>query len=251
MIIIDPILIIDSGHGGKDPGGGTNHLWKEKDFALQISLYQYDRFRQLDIPVTLTRNEDVFISSVNRARMVRESGAQYCFSNHINAGGGDGVETIHSIHADPTLATKLAQGIVDEGQNLRRVFSRRLPTDPKKDYYFMHRETGSVSTTIIEYGFADSKLDDVEQLQTFWKDYAEAVVKTFTTFIGREYKSPNQELPKVQRKVNGLLNGERVTIDSYLIKNTTYVPLRFIGESLDAKVVWDAQRNEYNIVTKK
>nr|WP_276609486.1 stalk domain-containing protein [Chengkuizengella sediminis] len=58
-------------------------------------------------------------------------------------------------------------------------------------------------------------------------------------------------LPKVQRKVNGLLNGERVTIDSYLIKNTTYVPLRFIGESLDAKVVWDAQRNEYNIVTKK
>ncbi|MDP5276701.1 N-acetylmuramoyl-L-alanine amidase [Chengkuizengella axinellae] len=247
---MDPILIIDSGHGGKDPGGGTNHLWKEKDFALQISLYQYERFRQLGIPVALTRDEDVFLSSVERARIVRESGAEYCFSNHINAGGGDGVETIHSIHANPALATLLAQGIVDEGQNLRRVFSRRLTTDPTKDYFFMHRETGSVKTTIIEYGFADSKLDDVEQLQMYWMDYAEAVVKTFTTFIGREYKPPNQQLPEVQRTVNGLLNGNRVSIDSYLMNSTTYVPLRFIAESFGAEIEWNAQRFEYNIVLK-
>ncbi|NBI28435.1 N-acetylmuramoyl-L-alanine amidase [Chengkuizengella marina] len=246
-MIIDPILIIDPGHGGNDPGGGTNHLWKEKDLALQISLYQYDRFRQLGVPITMTRMEDIKISSVERARMVRESGAKYCFSNHINAGGGDGVETIYSIFDDPTLAKQLAQGIVDKGQNLRRVFSRRLTTDRTKDYYFMHRETGNVHTTIIEYGFADSKLDDVEQLQNHWIDYAEAVVKTFTTFIGHKYTSPNQQLPNVQRKINGNLNGKRVTLDSFLINNTTYVPLRLIGESFGAKIVWDSQRFEYHI----
>ncbi|GAA0339237.1 hypothetical protein GCM10008967_31930 [Bacillus carboniphilus] len=198
-----PELIIDPGHGGRDPGGGSNEYWLEKDMVLDISLYQYKRFQELGVPVALTRNSDVYLGPDERTRIVRESGAKYCISNHINAGGGDGVETIHSIYVDGTLARALAMGIVNEGQNLRRVFSRSLPSDSSKDYYYMHRETGSVDTTIIEYGFADSSRDDVEQLRNNWRDYAEGVVKAYCEYMGHAYTPPGEEDTMKYRLVTG------------------------------------------------
>jgi N-acetylmuramoyl-L-alanine amidase len=231
-----PVLIIDPGHGGRDPGGGSNEFWLEKDMVLDISLYQFKRFRELGVPVDMTRMTDIYLSPEERTRLIRNSGAKYCISNHINAGGGDGVETIHSIFADDVLAAQLAQEIVKEGQNLRRVFTRTLPYDRNKDYYFMHRDTGAVNTTIVEYGFADSKKDDVKQLQKHWQNYAEAVVRGFCQHIGHPYRS--LELPKVQARVNVVYN-ERPAPDGYLIDNTTYVPLRFVMESVGAKVTWD------------
>ncbi|RBW69471.1 N-acetylmuramoyl-L-alanine amidase family protein [Bacillus taeanensis] len=192
------LILIDPGHGGKDPGGGSNQYWKEKDLVLKISLYQYKRFKELGYPVKLTRDKDVYLSPAVRTSIVKNSGAKYCISNHINAGGGDGVETIHSIYADDKLAKMLADAIVSEGQNLRRVFTRTLPYNSKQDYYYMHRDTGAVNTTIIEYGFADSKRDDVEQLLKQWENYAEAVVKAFCKHVGHPYKSPKKEEKKVK-----------------------------------------------------
>lgn len=207
----DTVLMIDPGHGGKDPGGGSNEYWLEKEMVLDISLYQYDRFKQLGVPVALTRNEDVYLSPEERTRIVRESGARYCLSNHINAGGGDGVETIHSIYASSVLAAMLAEEIRKEGQNVRRTFTRTLPYDSKKDYYYMHRDTGDVDTTIIEYGFADSKKDDVQQLRESWKEYAEAAVRGFCKHIKHPYLAPNAE---VDRDPNELVTwGE---LDKYL-----------------------------------
>lgn len=181
-----PILIIDPGHGGNDPGGGSNKHWKEKDFNLDISLYQYQRFNDLGIKTVLTRDKDITIGPTERAKIVRESGATYCISNHINAGGGEGAETIHSIYSKPTLARTILDEIVKSGQKERRVFVRTLPNNPKRDYYFMHRETGTVDTTIIEYGFADNA-NDTERLLANWNKYAESVVLAFCLHIGHPY----------------------------------------------------------------
>lgn len=187
---LKPILIIDPGHGGVDPGGGSNDKWIEKDLVLQISLYQLKRYRELGIPVALTRNKDETISSKRRVTIVRMSGARYCHSNHINAGGGDGAEFIHSIYSDGKMAKSLATKLIGSGQNVRRIFTRTLPNRKYKDYYFMHRETGNVETIIIEYGFADSLKDDRSQLKANWKMYAEAVVEGFCDFAGYAYCAP-------------------------------------------------------------
>lgn len=190
-------LIIDAGHGGKDGGGGSNKHWLEKDMVLKISLYQYERFKELGVPVTLTRDQDIYLPSTVRTNIVRGSGANDCISNHINAGGGDGVETIHSIYSDGELAKKIASAIVAEGQNLRRVFTRSLSYNDKKDYYYMNRDSGPVNTVIVEYGFADSKKDDIEQLLNDWQDYAEAVVKAYCEFANYNY------VPKESENVSG------------------------------------------------
>lgn len=142
------------------------------------------------MPVTLTRNSDISLDSAPRAKKVKESGAKYCISNHINAGGGKGVETIHSIYSDGKLAKKIHDAIVACGQIGRRVFTRTLPDNAKRDYYYMHRDTGAVDTTIVEYGFIDNA-EDVARIQSNWKIYAEAVVKAFCEYINYPYTPPN------------------------------------------------------------
>ncbi len=74
-----------------------------------------------------------------------------------------------------------------EGQNVRKYYQRRLPSDPAKDYYYMLRNTGNTESIIVEYGFLDSSGDDVEQLKNNYEDYAEAVVRALANYIGATY----------------------------------------------------------------
>lgn len=186
---MSPVVIIDPGHGGIDPGGGSNPFFTEKELTLKISLYQYERFQQLHIPVSITRRTDETVGSEERANLVRNSGATYCISNHINSGGGRGSEMIYSIYASPALPKILADELEAEGMPNRRLFTRTYPNQPNKDYYYMHRETGKVETVIVEYGFADNALD-AEKLNTDWRDLAEAVVRGFCEYAKLPYKLP-------------------------------------------------------------
>ena len=78
-------------HGGADPGAIGNDII-EKDLALAISLYQNDRFYELNIPHYLTRTTDETFSREERVRRIKSAfGADpgvILLSNHLNAGGG-------------------------------------------------------------------------------------------------------------------------------------------------------------------
>ena len=86
-------IVIDPGHGGSDPGAVANNL-KEKDYTLLISKYMYDRFKELGVPVKLTRDTDVTLSPRERTNKVKnfygDGKDVVVISNHLNAGGGDG-----------------------------------------------------------------------------------------------------------------------------------------------------------------
>lgn len=79
-------------HGGDDPGASGNGII-EKDLTLKISQYMYDRFKDLGIPVKMTRTTDETISPTERVKRVLDaygnSNDVIVISNHINAGGGD------------------------------------------------------------------------------------------------------------------------------------------------------------------
>lgn len=89
----DAKIVIDPGHGGTDGGASGNGII-EKDLTLAISNYMYDRFRELGIPVVLTRTTDETLSPSERTTRSKNAfGANrdvILISNHINAGGGDG-----------------------------------------------------------------------------------------------------------------------------------------------------------------
>ena len=82
-------IVVDAGHGGSDPGAVSGNL-REKDFNLQAARYMYDRFRELGIPVILTRDDDSTLTRNVRIDAMRSLGTGadvLILSNHINAGG--------------------------------------------------------------------------------------------------------------------------------------------------------------------
>lgn len=191
-------LIIDAGHGGKDPGATVFQV-KEKDWNLKMSLYQYNRLKELGAKVDLTRSADETLDATARTNKIK-SKYDYCISNHFNAFKGEarGIETIHSIHSIGKLAIDIADALHEATRlPLRRVFNRRNSTG--KDWYFMHRLTGSTQTIIIEYGFIDHP-EDVAFYKTdenFIKA-AEAVIKVLCIHLGIKYQTPEQALYRVQ-----------------------------------------------------
>ncbi|WP_230077377.1 N-acetylmuramoyl-L-alanine amidase [Brevibacillus sedimenti] len=234
-----PILIIDPGHGGTDPGAMGNGL-REKDLTLQISTYQSARFHALGVPVVLTRTTDTSLTPSQRTKLVRDSGATYCISNHINSGGGEGVEAIYSIFAKDTLPKLLAQAVADCGQKIRKIYTKVGPGG--KDYFFMHRDTGKVETIILEYGFIDHPVD-AKKLRDNWKTYAEAVVKAFCGYIGVPYIPPAKPVEKVSIELNGSL----LPVQGYLRDGVSWLPIRAVAEAVGATVEWNATTRQVKV----
>ena len=180
-------IVIDPGHGGEDPGASGNGII-EKNLTLDISKYMYDRFKELGIPVYITRTTDETISPTERVKRILNAYGNnknvIVVSNHINAGGGDGAEVIYALRNKSTLSNKILNSLAKAGQNIREAYQRRLPSNTSKDYYFIHRNTGNTEPVLVEYGFLDSKGDDVEQLKNNAEKYANAVVDAILDYIG-------------------------------------------------------------------
>lgn len=77
-------VVLDAGHGGKDPGNmGNGH--KEKDIALKIALEIGNRLEKLPgIRVIYTRKTDVFVELKDRANIANKAKADLFVSIHCN-----------------------------------------------------------------------------------------------------------------------------------------------------------------------
>lgn len=187
-------VVIDAGHGGTDGGTVANGII-EKEYTLKISEYIHNRLDELGIQNSMTRTTDATLSPKDRpikAQSFYGKGPDVIvLSNHINAGGGDGAEVIYALRNSDRLSSLISNEIARSGQNVRKNFQKRLPSDSSKDYYYMMRDTPNNETLIVEYGFADSPGDDVNQIKNNWKELAEAVVRALAIYLGVPYKAPS------------------------------------------------------------
>ncbi len=79
-------VVIDAGHGGKDPGAiGYRHI-REKDLTLRIALKTARALKRLapDLQIKLTRASDRFISLAGRGELANQWGADLFISIHCN-----------------------------------------------------------------------------------------------------------------------------------------------------------------------
>ena len=85
-------VVIDAGHGGNDPGASGNGII-EKEYALKISEYIYNRLKELGLDVKMTRTTDETLSPTERVNRVLNAYGDrsdvIVISNHINAGGAE------------------------------------------------------------------------------------------------------------------------------------------------------------------
>lgn len=247
-------VIIDPGHGGTDSGATGNNLL-EKDYNLLISKYMYDRFKELGIPVAITRDSDTTLSPTDRVNTILNkfgnSSDVILISNHVNSGGGEGAEVIYALRNKDTLARRILENIGATGQETRKYYQRRLPSDTSKDYYFIHRNTGNLEPLIVEYGFIDDT-KDVEFLKENYKELAEAVISAVANYIGVPYTPPegittNTYVVQKGDSLYSIANKLGTTVSELKKENNLTTNTLQIGEVLriPTKEIYEGEENVY------
>ena len=247
-------VIIDPGHGGTDSGATGNNLL-EKDYNLLISKYMYDRFKELGVPVAITRDSDTTLSPTDRVNTILNkfgnSSDVILISNHVNSGGGEGAEVIYALRNKDTLAKRILENIGATGQTIRKYYQRRLPSDTSKDYYFIHRNTGNLEPLIVEYGFIDNT-KDVEFLKENYKELAEAVISAVANYIGVPYTPPegittNTYVVQKGDSLYSIANKLGTTVSELKKENNLTTNTLQIGEVLriPTKEIYEGEENVY------
>ncbi len=79
-------VVIDAGHGGKDPGAIGKKAY-EKDITLKIALKlgNYIQTKLKGVKVIYTRKTDVFVELFKRAEIANKNNAQVFISIHVNS----------------------------------------------------------------------------------------------------------------------------------------------------------------------
>ena len=131
-----PLIVIDAGHGGRDPGSvGTDDngvVVREKEIALDIALALREMLlEQGGIRVAMTREDDTIIPLGDRPEIAREMNADLFISIHADSAGdrsdiaGASIYTLSSeasseaaaLFAERENAADRLNGIVIEGQS--------------------------------------------------------------------------------------------------------------------------------------
>lgn len=80
------VVVLDAGHGGKDPGRPTSYGYKEKDIALDIVLKVGKNLESIPgVSVIYTRKTDIFLELRERATIANKADADLFVSVHCNA----------------------------------------------------------------------------------------------------------------------------------------------------------------------
>ena len=174
--VYDKVLVLDAGHGGKDPGASGNGL-VEKNLTLTI-LQKVNKELDKDIKVYLTRNSDTYPDNNSRAKMANQI-ADAMVSIHMNAAENtlvNGTETLYKNHSNDTgetltskqLATLIQNNIIDATGNNNR------GTVHRTDLLILNGTT--VPAVIVEVAFLSNVGDALKLSQESYQDIvAEAI----------------------------------------------------------------------------
>lgn len=158
-----PVVVLDPGHGGEDPGAiGINGLM-EKAVNLAIAQQTAAILRQQRLTVVMTRTDDRTLSLTDRVALAEQARASLFVSIHANSAGLDrpqisGIETFHFPNSSEgkTLATLVQDSLI------------RLNDSPNRGVktanFFVLRRT-SMPSVLVETGFLTGT-EDAARLAT-------------------------------------------------------------------------------------
>lgn len=105
-------IVIDPGHGGRDPGAHGQRGTEEKDITLKVALKLRDLLKKdPGVRVLMTRDRDVFVELEDRARFANGNEADLFVSIHVNSHpqrSVRGIEIYHFGEAKDQRALELA-----------------------------------------------------------------------------------------------------------------------------------------------
>ena len=176
-----PLILVDAGHGGSDPGMiGVGGL-EEKGINLSISLLLRDTLEKSGYSVIMTREEDKGLydsSAVNkkaqdmqrRIAMIREHMPVLSVSIHQNSYHDAGVHGPQVFYYESSVEGKKLAEAVQSSLNDRLEGDRPREVKGNTSYYLLKRSSGTL--VIVECGFLTNP-EEAQKLQT--KEYQEKV----------------------------------------------------------------------------
>ena len=124
-----PVIVIDAGHGGKDPGAQAADGTHEKAItlatakALKAKLEKTGRYK-----VVLTREKDVFIPLEQRVKFARKAGADLFISLHADAGSDPSLRGASVYTLSENGSARIARRVMNQDKVLGEV---KLPASDR------------------------------------------------------------------------------------------------------------------------
>ena len=150
-------VVIDPGHGGKDPGAISPNNNYEKTVVLKVSLLLGEMIQKNfpEVKVIYTRNDDRFIGLAKRAKIANDIGADLFISIHANAieiPSANGFETwvlgLHKSQAALEVAKFENSAILME-ENNEQTYSEFDPNDPDAYIALSMRQNAFLDQSLI------------------------------------------------------------------------------------------------------
>lgn len=178
------LVILDPGHGGKDPGALKRHgSFNEKELNLILSFMVRDRLQKQGVQVILTRESDVFIPLPQR---VRHKEADLFVSIHINSNPNEscyGYEIIYQTmdHHSTALKKQSKQLSLAIENALKEEIPEARSRGLKENTRHLHvLKNNSVPSALVELGFI-SNAEEEEKLNQ--KNYQQKIAEALTKGI--------------------------------------------------------------------
>lgn len=186
------LVVLDPGHGGRDPGKVGAQGEQEKDINLAISLKVKERLEKDGMEVVMTREKDVMLADEdasnkkledlnNRIRIINERQPAVAVSIHQNSysdASVKGAQVFYFTHSDK--GKQAAEAMQKELLEFDQENTRKIKAN---DTYYLLKKT-EVPTVIVECGFLSCP-EEAALLtdEAYQKKLAEAIAKGIESWV--------------------------------------------------------------------
>lgn len=174
------VVVIDPGHGGRDPGAVGIGGLQEKQVIFPMSLRVAELLEQQGVTVVMTRRDDSTLDLQNRVDIANRSQGNIFVSIHANAismsrPDVNGVETYFSSESGRRLAASLQSSMIAAtGMNDRGV---------KQARFFVLRNT-NMPAALVEVGFVTGAQDAPRLADPAWREtMSQAIARGILQYI--------------------------------------------------------------------
>jgi N-acetylmuramoyl-L-alanine amidase len=156
-------IVVDAGHGGKDPGTTSVMGTPEKTINLQIAHKLADMLRQAGYRVVMTREGDTYIDKEERAAMTNRINPDLFVSVHCDSNGSSSHKgfTVYIARQPSWASTKIGRQLENSLSNAG------IPSKGLRNADYVVLVQTRCPAVLVECGFL-SNYDDASNLTKSW-----------------------------------------------------------------------------------
>ncbi len=161
------VILIDPGHGGKDPGAVSKNGTKESLLNMQVSLYLAEYLMSYGYEVMLTRGQspdmlgaDEWISSENRKRIISQAQCHMVVSIHMNKFHD---ESVHGAEVIYTPSSDEGKRLAELVQSSIRMYADKENTrSTKANDSLFAINSNKAPSVLVECGYISNPVEEAK-----------------------------------------------------------------------------------------